>query len=153
MSIETGKPNAEERPLTELDRIRDIIFGSQMLSYEGQFDHLANQLSLLNRQLDELKAELSQKLGDQQSRTDELESTLSDRIGQTESSLDAQAHQLADDLRSEFSQALDALRDDKASRLDVGDVLVEMGTRLKQQFGVADLLGPLDETASSEPEG
>ena len=151
MTVDNDKPDTEERPLTELDRIRDIIFGSQMHTYEGQFDHLANQLSLLGRQLDEVRADLSQQLADQQTRSDELEQTLSDRIGQTEANLDTQAHKLAEDLRGEFSQALDALKDDKASRLDVGDVLVEMGTRLKQQFGAADLLSQFEETASSDP--
>jgi oligoendopeptidase F len=151
MSVENEKPNTEDLPVTELDRIRDIIFGSQMKSYEGQFDLLANELSLLGKQLNELRADLAQQSGAQQARTDELERALSDRIGQAESDLESQAHQLAEDLRNEFSQALTALKEDKASRLDVGDVLVEMGTRLKQQFAVTDLLGDLDEATSSDP--
>jgi DNA anti-recombination protein RmuC len=151
MSVESERPHTEDHPLTELDRIRDIIFGSQMQTYDGQFDHLVNQLSLLDRKLDEIRTELSQQLSDQQARAEETQRALSDRIGQAESDLNAQAHQLADELRSEFSQALEDLREDKASRLDVGDVLVEMGTRLKQQFAVADLIGKLDETGSSEP--
>ena len=139
MSLEDSGPDSQERPITELERIRDIIFGPQMQDYEGQFGRVAAELGLLSQQLDELRSKLAQQKADQERRLDELESTLGD-----------QTSQLADDLRAEFTQALDALRDDKASRLDVGDVLVEMGTRLKQQFGVADLLGPLDDTAGDD---
>jgi len=51
------------------------------------------------------------------------------------------------DLRAWFEKALDAMEDDKASRSHVGDLLVEMGTRLKQQAGIADLLGQLGTTS------
>jgi hypothetical protein len=135
MSAEDSGPGSDERPITELDRIRDIIFGPQMQDYEGQFGRVAAELGLLSQQLGELKSTLAQQRADQEQRLDQLESRFGD-----------QTRQLADDLRAEFTEALDALKDDKASRLDMGDILVEMGTRLKQQFGVADLLGPLDDS-------
>lgn len=139
MSLEDSGPDSQERPITELERIRDIIFGPQMQDYEGQFGRVAAELGLLSQQLGELRSTLAQQKADQEQRLDELASTLGD-----------QTSQLADDLRAEFAEALEALQDDKASRLDVGDVLVEMGTRLKQQFGVADLLGPLDDSAGDD---
>ena len=150
MSVEEGRPDSTDRPITELDRIRDIIFGSQMEDYKGQFGRVAAELGLLSQQLDELRTTLAQQQADQKWRHDELDRTFSERLDQLESSLGAQTRQLADDLRVEFTQALDALQDDKASRVDMGDILMEMGTRLKQQFGIADLLGPLDDSAGSD---
>jgi DNA anti-recombination protein RmuC len=142
MSVDSDRPDLADRPVTELDRIRDIIFGQQMQTYQGQFDRVAGQLALLGEQLDELRAVLSQEKVDRQSRSEELERTLSERLDQ-----------LAEELRSSFTQALDDLKDDKASRLDVGDILVEMGTRLKQQFVVADLVGHIDGPAGNDPSG
>ena len=139
MSVEDSGPGSEERPTTELERIRDIIFGPQMQDYEGQFGRVAAELGLLSQQLGELKSTLAQQRADQEQRLDQLESRFGD-----------QTQRLADDLRAEFKEALEALQDDKASRLDMGDILVEMGTRLKQQFGMADLLGPLDDSDSDD---
>ena len=139
MSVEDSGPGSDERPTTELERIRDIIFGPQMQDYEGQFGRVAAELGLLSQQLGELKSTLAQQRADQEQRLDQLESRFGD-----------QTQRLADDLRAEFKEALEALQDDKASRLDMGDILVEMGTRLKQQFGMADLLGPLDDSDSDD---
>jgi hypothetical protein len=139
MSVEEGRQDATDRPITELDRIRDIIFGPQMQDYRGQFSRVAAELGLLSQQLDELRTTLAQQQADQSKRHDELDRTFSERLDQLESSL-----------RLEFTEALDALQDDKASRLDMGDILLEMGGRLKQQFRVADLLGPLDDSAGSD---
>jgi len=139
MSVEEGRQDSTDRPITELDRIRDIIFGPQMQDYRGQFSRVAAELGLLSQQLDELRTTLAQQQADQSRRHDELDRTFSERLDQLESSL-----------RVEFTEALDALQDDKASRLDMGDILLEMGGRLKQQFGVADLLGPLDDSAGSD---
>ena len=54
-------------------------------------------------------------------------------------------------LRSEFTAAQDALDEAKTNRHDLGDLLVEMGTRLKDQVGLADLLGQLEEVTADEP--
>ena len=149
MSAEGDRPDPGDRPISELDRIRDIIFGSQMQDYQGQFSRIAAELGLLSQQLGELRTTIAQQKAAQDQRLDELERDFSEKSERLNSNL-TQTHQLAEDLRTEFAQALDALKDDKASRLDVGDILVEMGTRLKDQFGVADLLGAPDTSASSE---
>lgn len=165
MSTESDRPNMEGRPAAEVDRIRDIIFGPQMRLYEQQFKRAASQLDLLNKQLEEIRATIDRQRIDQESRMRqvqeelherdvELERSFSDRLGQLEASLEEQTTQLRAEsrrslaeLRDELSQALDALQDDKTGRHDLGDLLVEMGTRLKEQIGVADLLGQLTQLA------
>jgi chromosome segregation ATPase len=168
MSTESDRADVEGRPPAEVDRIRDIIFGPQMRLYEQQFKRLVGQLEQTNKQLDELRSALDQQRVDQEARTRqaeeemrqrhaELEQAFSDRLGQLEANLDQRASQLTadlrkqgQDLRSEFTTALDALDDDKAGRHDVGDLLVEMGTRIKERVGVADLLGQLTELAGDQ---
>jgi hypothetical protein len=169
MSAENNILNADDQPAAEVDRIRDIIFGSQMRGYEQQFKRVASQLDLLGNQLEELRVALDRQRADQESRTRqveeemrqrnaEMERTFSERHGQLEASLEQQTTQLAadmrkqgQDLRTELTAAADALEDAKAGRHDLGDLLVEMGTRLKQQSGVGDLLGQLELLAEEPP--
>jgi chromosome segregation ATPase len=176
MSTESETTTLQDSPAAEVDRIRDIIFGPQMRLYEQQFKRVVGQLDLLSNQLEDLRATLDQKQAEQESHTREvqaemlqrhtdLEHTFSSRLEQLEAKFDqqgadlrAESRQLAadlrtqgQDLRGEFTSALDALDDDKTSRHNLGDLLQEMGTRLKQQVGVADLLGQLGAMAEDQP--
>lgn len=169
MSAENDSLTPDDHPIAEVDRIRDIIFGSQMRTYEHQFKRMASQLDLLGGQLEELRAALDRQRAEQESRTRQLEEemrernvemerTFSERQGQLEADLEQRTTRLAadmrkqgQDLRAEFTAAVDALEDAKAGRHDLGDLLVEMGTRLKQQIGVADLLGQLGGLAEEQP--
>jgi DNA repair exonuclease SbcCD ATPase subunit len=171
MSQESAQTNREERSAAEVDRIRDILFGPQMRGYEQQIKRMAGQLDLLGKKLEDLVARLDQQQGDQESRMrrfqeemqkrhSELERMLTSQLGQTEANLEQQAtetRQLAadlrkegQDLRSEFTNALADLEDGKTSRHDLGDLLMEMGTRLKGQMGLVDLLGQLEEAAQDQ---
>jgi DNA-binding transcriptional MerR regulator len=169
MSAQNDTSHGDDRSVAEVDRIRDIIFGSQMRGYEQQFKRIASQLDLLGNQLEELRAALDRQRADQESRTrqveeemrqrnSEMERSFSERQGKLEASLEQQTTQLASDmrkqgqdLRAELTAAADALEDAKAGRHDLGDLLVEMGTRLKQQPGVADLLGQLEALTEEQP--
>jgi DNA repair exonuclease SbcCD ATPase subunit len=167
---ETGP---EEGPIAEVDRIRDIIFGSQMRTYEQQFKRVAGQLDQINTQLDELRASLDRQRADLEGQTlklqeatrqgqSELERTFSSQLAQLRAALDKQGADLTaqlrdqaaelrkqgQDLRGEFTQALDALENDKTSRGHLGDLLVEMGMRLKQQADISDLLGQLGKVSA-----
>jgi hypothetical protein len=55
-------------------------------------------------------------------------------------------------LRSEISLAAEALDNDKTGRGHLGDLLVEMGTRLKQQVGLADLVDQIGRVAEQPPQ-
>jgi chromosome segregation ATPase len=147
MTRKSDEAGPEEPPIAEVDRIRDIIFGSQMRTYEQQFKRVAGQLDQINKQLDELKANLGRQRQDlegqilklreatQQSQS-EMERTFSNQLAQS---------------RSEFTQGLDALEDAKTSRSHLGELLIEMGTRLKQQGDISDLLGQLGKASAKQP--
>lgn len=194
MNAESDRSDLGDRPIAEVDRIRDIIFGPQMRVYDQQFKRMVGQLDLLSNQLEELRTALEQQGAEQESRTREtqeemrqrhaeLDRTFSARLDQLEANLELQtrelqaesrqalgqlrdehasrmdqqasdlqagARQLSADLRSEFTTSLDALEDRKTSRHDLGDLLMEMGTRLKEQIGVADLLGQLGQLAEDQ---
>lgn len=164
MSEESTGSGQGPRSAAEVERIRDIIFGPQMRLYEKQFKRLAGQLEALGGQVQELKATIEQQQIAQESRARQLQDELQGRSGkldqlesgleQVRADLTAQIRKLTTelqeqrrDLQSEFSASLDALEDVKTSRDDLGDLLMEMGTRLKGQMGFADLLGQLEDIA------
>jgi hypothetical protein len=177
MSETGGKADQEVRSIAEVERIRDIIFGPQMRLYEQQFKRLSGHLDLLGKQLVELKATLDKQVADQESRVQklqedtnqrlrDLEGALGSRLDELDASLEkqdaqhaARARELSTklqqqerDIRGEFTTALSALEDEKTGRHNLGDLLVEMGTRLKDQASLADLLGQLEQVAQDQAE-
>jgi chromosome segregation ATPase len=114
----------------EVDRIRDIIFGSQMRDYEQRFQTVQRDLKRLQQELDRLTEQLSEQ---DQEQSKKLQS------------LRGEMRQADDDLRDELRQAIDQLMTDKTGRIVLGDMLVEMGQRLKTGGSLSDLLGQLTE--------
>lgn len=167
-----GKTGAEstpdDRPLPEVDRIRDIIMGPQMRLYEQQFRRTAAQIEQIGKELDEVRTALDRQRTDQEARTAKLQQDVQQRLEGLEAGF-AQAHkqmeakaeaqnadlaaQIRDQsaelrkqsqqIREDLARAVSSLEDDKTSRDYLGNLLVEMGTRLKEQAGIADLLGQL----------
>jgi len=199
---EKADRKGDDRTAADVDRIRDIIFGSQIQQYEQRFGGLSSQLEMLEKQLAELKSALDQQRDAQEGRTRELQEemrqrntelkrTLSSQIGQVETTfalkttqmqdeshhaedalrdevfarlerqgedLTARIRQLAadlrqqgSDLRGELAAAVSALGDEKASRHNLGSLLMEMGMRLKGEREVADLLEQLQATPQDKP--
>ena len=72
MSAE-GERAGEDRTAADVDRIRDIIFGSQIRQYDQRFEGVASQLDLLERQLAELRGALDQQRDAQEGRARELQ--------------------------------------------------------------------------------
>jgi chromosome segregation ATPase len=117
-------------PVQEVERIRDIIFGSQMRDYEQRFQVVQRDLSRLQQELD--------RLADQMSEQDQAQS-------KKLQALRGEMRQSDDDLRDELRQAVDQLMTDKMDRSALGDMFVEVGQRLKSGGSLSDLLGQLTE--------
>jgi hypothetical protein len=175
MSQEGSGTGVEERSIAEVDRIRDIIFGSQMRTYEQQFKRVGARLDQIDKQLEALKAALDSQHADHdgqmaslceetRQRAAEMERAFAGQVGQVQVRLDKQGADLAaqlreqggelrkqsQDLRAEFTRALDAMDNDKTSRSHLGDLLMEMGTRLKENADITDLLGQLGKATGAQ---
>jgi predicted nucleic acid-binding Zn-ribbon protein len=109
-------------------RIREIIFGSQMRDYEGRF-------RLLQRDLENLKDEL-EALREQSNKQDKEQ-------GKKLQKLRDDLRQSDDDLRAEMREAVDRLTMDKVDRSTLGDLLIEMGKRLKEDSALGSMLETL----------
>lgn len=115
MTTEKGKPAGEENP-QEVDRIRDIIFGSQMRAYEGSFQTIQNDLERLWHELERLNG-----------KTDEQDANQNKKL----QTLERELRKADDNLRAELRETAFRLTDEKVDRQTLGDLLIELGSQLK----------------------
>ncbi len=122
----------------EVDRIRDIIFGPQMRDYDQRFRVFQDDVDRLQRALD--------RLGEVQS---EHEAGFTKKL----QALRTELRQDDDSLRAELRQAVEKLTDDKVDRLNLGDLLIQLGTQLKRGDGDSNLLAGLSQLVGGQEPG
>lgn len=127
MTDQAGKGAAPETA-QEIDRIRDIIFGPNMRDYEQRFQ-------VFQRDLERLQQELERLIEQQADQGQEQGKKLQD--------LRREMRQANDDLRAEVRETAQNLINDKVDRVALGELFIELGTRLKTGGSVADLLKEL----------
>jgi hypothetical protein len=115
MTTEKKIPSTDEKP-QEVERIRDIIFGSQMRTYEGNFQTIQRDLERLMHELDRLNE-----------KTDEQDRNHSQKL----QALERQLRKSDDSLRTELRETAFKLTDEKVDRQFLGDLLIELGSQLK----------------------
>ena len=115
MTTEKKIPSAEEKP-QEVDRIRDIIFGSQMRTYEGNFQTIQRDLERLLHEIDRLNE-----------KTDEQDRNHIQKL----QALERELRKADDNLRTELRETAFKLTDEKVDRQFLGDLLIELGSELK----------------------
>lgn len=108
----------------DVERIRDIIFGTQMRDYQQQFEALQQDVVRLRQEIDQL----SERLGEQDSSQGKKVQTLRRDMRQAD-----------DDLRSELRETAQKLTADKVERVDLGRLFLELGTHLTEGRSVSDL--------------
>jgi chromosome segregation ATPase len=128
VSDKDSQHTPQATPAPEVDRIRDIIFGTQMRDYQQQFQTIQRDLDRLQQQINRLSEQLTEQ---DRSQGDKLQA------------LRREAQQADDDLRGELRQTAQELTSSKVDRVTLGDLFVEIGTRLKTGGSVADLLQDL----------
>jgi predicted nucleic acid-binding Zn-ribbon protein len=113
----------------EVDRIRDIIFGSQIKDYEQRFQNVQRDLNRLQQEFDQLNEQLTDQGSDHNKKVQNLRREM---------------RQADDGLRDELRETAQTLSQDKVDRMALGDLFVELGNHLKNGGSLADLLKGLD---------
>ena len=168
-------PVSDAAPGSNIDQLRDIIFGGQMREYDKRFvrmeERLAKEIAEMREELrqrcatleryarDELELVNTQLRSEQQSRggeerrlgqaiaemaktTDERTAALSEQVSRQHRELRAQlleqsqtltddAQRRAADLLATIEREANRLRDEKADRAGLSDLLVEVALRLR----------------------
>jgi DNA anti-recombination protein RmuC len=125
MSDEQLQANSQD-----VERIREIIFGTQMRDYQQRFEAVQRDLARLQQQLDHLTEQLAEQDSNQ---------------GKKVQSLRQEMRQADDALRSELRETAQKLTVDKVERVDLGRLFLEIGTHLTEGRSIGDLLKTLVE--------
>lgn len=130
MKDKQSQAETEKGAVQEVDRIRDIIFGSQMRDYDQNFQAVQRDLERLQGEIDRL----TEQLADQDSEQSKKLQTLRREMRETD-----------DGLRGELRQTAQQLATDKVDRAALGELFIELGTQLKTGGSLAALLKGLEE--------
>jgi hypothetical protein len=124
MTTDKKLQNPDEKS-PEVDRIRDIIFGSQMRAYEGNFQTIQRDLE---RHLQEIER-LNEKLIEQEkSHSQKLQA------------LEREIRKADDTLRTELRETAQKLTEAKVDRQMLGGLFIELGSQLKSESSFAGTL-------------
>lgn len=115
MSSES-KPSSTDEKAPEVERIRDIIFGSQMRTYESNFEILQRDIERLSQEIERLNEKLAEQEKNHQ---------------QNLLALEQRSRKSDEDLRSELRATERKLIHMKVDRQLLGDLFGELGSQLK----------------------
>ena len=119
MSDEQTQPASAPESAQEVDRIRDIIFGPQIRDYEQRFQNTQRDLERLQQEIDRLTEQLA-----------EQDSSHNKKL----QALRREGRQADDSLRDELRQTAQKLTVDKVDRIALGELFVELGTHLMDEW-------------------
>ena len=100
----------------EIARVRDILFGSNMREYERRFRSLEDEL-----------ARHKQTIDDMWHRLDALEA----QVEETRRQLLAEIRKQVEQLSARLQARIDRLEEEAVAKVILGDLLIEMGSRMK----------------------
>jgi len=119
----------------EVDRIREIIFGTHMRDYESRFEAVKRDLDRLQQELEHLNAQLAEQDSDQ---TKKLQ-TVREELRTSD-----------DGIRDELRATAQRLTSEKVDRENLGDLFIELGRQLKTGESLGGLLSGLESLTTTE---
>ncbi|MCS7040686.1 MAG: hypothetical protein RMN24_14295 [Anaerolineae bacterium] len=133
MSQTTTSDYSEQ--VNDVLRIRDILFGAQMRDYEQRFQSHQARMQDLQNQIDALAAHTDARFQDLRADTQrQFEELRADTRRQFEE-LQAEMQRRFDALEAQLTAHIERLTYEKTTRFDLGDMLIELGERLKRDGG------------------
>ncbi len=108
----------------EISRVRDILFGSYMREYERRFRNIEEELEHQKRRLEELWQ-----------RVDDLEA----KVDKNHRHALSEIRRQVDELYTRLQRRIDELEEASVAKITLGDLLIEVGSRIKGSNIAADL--------------
>jgi predicted nucleic acid-binding Zn-ribbon protein len=127
MSDQVVATAPQDEPVREVDRIRDIIFGTNMRDYEQRFQAVQRELDRLQRAVDDLNSRLASTDGAQ---TKSLQK-LGHDLQEAQATMRVELDRADEGLRAELQQAVGKLTFDKTDRAALGELFVQLADRLR----------------------
>jgi predicted RNase H-like nuclease (RuvC/YqgF family) len=122
---EKTQSDAKPKSAQEIERIRDIIFGTQMRQYEQLVATLQSDIRRLEQQIVQLNEQAAERETNQTRTAQLIRQEIRDADG---------------GLRSELRQLTEKLEQEKVGRALLGELFIELGNQIKTGGSLADLL-------------
>jgi DNA anti-recombination protein RmuC len=125
-----------------LDQVRELIFGEQMRKNENKF-------TLMEERLDDIKKDISKAEHEANQRFKQVEKEAQKLHNKLESHIEKVKKELSDSIdstRSQILKKIDQLIQEKSDRMELGNMMIEMGMRIKGE----DLMETLKERAEAD---
>ncbi len=117
----------------EIARVRDILFGSNMREYERRFRNIEEELDRHKESLDALWQRL-----------DALEA----KVEQNQRQVLQEIRKQVEQLYTRLQKRIDQLEQDTVAEVTLGDLLIELGSRLKGGAVTESLQGLIEQHES-----
>jgi predicted nucleic acid-binding Zn-ribbon protein len=108
----------------DVERIRDIIFGTQMRDYQQRFAVLQQDLARLRQEVEHLSARLAEQDASQDKKVEVLRQEM---------------RQATEGLQNELRETAQSLGAAKVERTDLGQLLLKVGNHLTEGKPLRDL--------------
>lgn len=125
-------PSDYSEQVNDLLRIREILFGAQMREYEQRFQSHQARMQDLQNQIDGLAAKTEAQLQQLQTETQRQFDALRNDIRRQFDELHAEMQRRFEALEAQLTAHVERLTYEKTTRFDLGDMLIELGERLKR---------------------
>lgn len=109
----------------DVERIRDILFGSQMNDYKQRFETIQRDLARLQQDINKLNEQLAEQ---------------DSSHGKKLRTLRQEMRQADDELRNETRETAQRLSVEKVDRTALGQLFIEIGNSLAKDKSVGDIL-------------
>jgi DNA anti-recombination protein RmuC len=129
----------------EVERIRDIIFGTQMRDYEGRFQDIRREIDRLRDQfeqdIDRLREETSERMASQNADQTKRLEALRRKMREADSGL-----------RKDLQEMTQKLTDEKVDRLAMADMFSILAAFLQSGGAPTALFGDLEKLEHDQPD-
>jgi len=158
----------------KLERIREIVFGQQSREYAQMFERVHRDVSRLQQEVNTLndqalaqkrsfQARLDQQVENHATQLQEVQQQFTQRLKKLDNEyrikqaevdekqsqdiqeLQRMVHRIQDELYNEMRQTSERLTEDKTDRVSLGELLIELGTNLREGPSNSLMAGLLDE--------
>ncbi|MFN8524095.1 MAG: hypothetical protein U0821_13435 [Chloroflexota bacterium] len=132
MAEQASQAVAQGKAAPEITRVRDIILGPQTRENETRFKAVQHDIQRLQQGIDRLTEQLAELDAEQ---------------GKKLQAVRRELRENQDDIRSELRESAAKLANDKVDRLALGELLIELGTLLKDGGTLSGALVAVDKAA------
>jgi hypothetical protein len=117
----------DKKSESNLSQVRDLIFGEQIKQNQQKFSAIDDRLDDLKNDILKLTEDAHQRFKQREKEAKKMQSVLESHIEKTKKEIKGSL----ESTRSQISKKIDQLIQEKSDRMQLGNLLIEMGMKIK----------------------